>query len=257
MSEADLSVVMTAHDETVVSGPTMASAEAAIAAAERAGLTVERVVALDSPTPACHAYFHQPAFAAWRTEVLELGDVGATRNRMAELAKGELLAFLDSDDLFSENWLSDGCRRLQQAAAAGERAIAHPELNWLFDAAASVFVKPEQSDPLFSPYYFYGSNYYDSLCLAPRSAHLEVPYVRRALDQGFSYQDWQFNIETMARGWRHVVVRDTIIFKRRRDRSLVTESAGRKAVVRALEPMAIDAVADLGKVPAPPARKRD
>lgn len=251
MTSADLSVVMTAHDETVVSGPTMASAEAAVAAAERAGLTVERVVALDCPTPACHAYFHQPDFAAWRKEVVDLGDVGATRNRMAETVGGEFLAFLDSDDLFSENWLADGCARLREAADRGERAIAHPELNWLFDAAASVFVKPEQTDPLFSPYYFYGSNYYDSLCLAPRAAHLDVPYVRRALDEGFSFQDWQFNIESMARGWRHVVVRDTIIFKRRRDASLVTESVGRKAIVRSLEPMAIDAVADLAKVPAP------
>jgi hypothetical protein len=42
------------------------------------------------------------------------------------------------------------------------------------------------------------------------------------------------------------VVKDTIIFKRRRDFSLVTESTTRKSIVRSLPSMAIDRIRDLG-----------
>ena len=82
--------------------------------------------------------------------------------------------------------------------------------------------------------------------MAPREAHLEIPYVTRDVPNGLSYQDFQFTIETLAADWRHIVVRDTIIFKRRRDVSLVTESNTRKSIVRALPAMAIDRIRDLG-----------
>jgi hypothetical protein len=69
--------------------------------------------------------------------------------------------------------------------------------------------------------------------------------VHRDIPNGLSYQDYQFAIETMSRGWKHVVVKDTIIFKRRRDFSLVVQSSSRRAIVRSLPEMAIDRVRDL------------
>ena len=51
----------------------------------------------------------------------------------------------------------------------------------------------------------------------------------------------------MARGWKHVLVPDTIIFKRRRDFSLRVESAGRKSLLRSLPEMAIDRIRDLAR----------
>lgn len=257
-TETELTVIVTAHDETLVCGPTMQAADAAIACAEAAGITVERIIVLDNATGATKAWFGQPAFDSWDRIEMEEGDVGRVRNAMIPRTKGRFVAFLDSDDLFSENWLREGVQRLRRAEAAGERAIAHPELNWLFDGAHSVYYKPNQDDPLFTPYYLYTMNYYDSLCMAPREAYLEFPYVHRDIPNGLSFQDWQFSIETMAGGWKHVNARDTIIFKRRRDDSLVTESRARRALVRALDPMAIDRVADLGRNPPPaPAEDRD
>ncbi|KIC25981.1 MULTISPECIES: glycosyltransferase [unclassified Leisingera] len=242
----DLSVILTAHDETLVCGPTIRAADDAIRAAEAKGYSVERLVALDNATEETCQWFSQPQLLNWRKISFEEGDLGRVRNAAVRLAKGRSIAFLDADDLFSENWLSDGMDRLRQAERAGHRVIVHPELNWLFDGAHSVFLKPDQTDPLFSPYHFYCMNYYDSLCLAPREAHLEFQYSARDIPAGLSFQDWQFSIETMAGGWLHLNAPDTIIFKRRRDASLVTQSRARKAVVRQLEPMAVDRVADLG-----------
>ena len=243
----DLSLVVTAHDETAVCGPTMAASDLAVEAARAGGLTVQTIIALDAATEATTAYFRQPRFDHWERWVYDEGDLGRVRNTLLPETDGRFIAFLDADDLFSENWLLEGVAALVAAGERGERAIAHPELNVVFDGARSLWVNIPQDSPLFTPHYLYARHYYDSLCLAPREAHLEIPYVSRDVPNGLSYQDFQFTIETLDAGWRHLVVRDTIIFKRRRDDSLVTESNRRKSVVRSLPGMAIDRVRDLGR----------
>jgi glycosyltransferase involved in cell wall biosynthesis len=229
-----------------VSGPTVHAAYAAIEAARAAGFTVEPIIVLDNATPDCAAWYKQPALDNWTLTDLAEGDLGRARNAAVRLSKGAFIAFLDADDLISENWLSEGCKMLAAAREAGERRIIHPELNWLFDGAKSVYFKPDQDDRMFTPWYFYAMNYYDSMGLAPREAHEEIPYATRDIANGLSFQDWQFSVETMHAGWRHASAKNTIIFKRRRDNSLVTESRARQAVVRALDGMAVDEIADLG-----------
>lgn len=243
----DLTLFVTAHDETAVAGPTMRSADLAVEAARAAGHTVQPVIVLDAATEATTRYFHQPRFDHWSRWTLDEGDLGRVRNAVVPRADGDLIAFLDADDLFSENWLAEGVRALDAAADRGERAIAHPEVNVVFDGQSTVLLNIDQDSPLFTPHLLYVRHYYDSLCLAPREAHLEVPYVTRDVPTGLSYQDFQFTIETMAAGWRHRVVTDTVIFKRRRDFSLVTESNSRKSIVRKLPAMAIDRVRSLGR----------
>lgn len=245
----DLTLVVTAHDETAVCGPTMRSADLAVAAARERGYTVQTVLGLDAASEETTAYFAQSCFDHWDHRVLDEGDLGRARNRLVPECQGRYVAFLDSDDLFSENWLAEAIAALDAAAEQGERAIAHPELNAVFDGQRSLWLNIDQGSPLFSPHYLYLRHYYDSLCMAPKEAHLEVPYVSRDVPNGLSYQDFQFTIETLDAGWRHLAVRDTIIFKRRRDFSLVTESNSRKSIVRALPAMAIDRIRDLGRRP--------
>ena len=242
----DLTVVVTAHDETAVCGPTMRAADLAVETARARGFSVQTIICLDAPTEATSTYFHQPHFNHWERRVMQERELGRVRNALVPDCDGRYIAFLDADDLFSENWLAEAVAALDAAAERGESAIAHPELNVIFDGSRSVLLNVDQSSSLFTPHYLYFRHYYDSLCMAPREAHLECPYVTRDVPNGLSYQDFQFTIETMAAGWRHVVVKDTIIFKRRRDVSLVTESNTRKSVVRALPAMAIDRIRGLG-----------
>ena len=241
----DLTLVVTAHDETVVAGPTMRSADLAVEDACRQGFTVQRIIALDAPTEATMRYFNQPRFDHWEHRVMQQRDLGRVRNALLPDTDGDFIAFLDADDLFSENWLAEGLARVREGEQRGEKLIAHPELNVLFDQNRAVSRNIDQDSLLFTPHYFYARNYYDSLCLAPRDAHLAVPYSPRDIPNGLSFQDFQFSIETMARGWKHVVVKDTIIFKRRRDFSLMVENMSRKTIVRSLPEMAIDRVRDL------------
>ena len=247
MSETDLSLVVTAHSETLVCGPTMASADRAVAAARDAGYRVQTIIALDKATEKTRDYFAQPDFDHWERWDMDEGDLGRVRNAIAPRTDGRYIAYLDADDLFSENWLAKGLRTVESARERGEHVIAHPEVIITFDGALGMHQNIDQSSPLFTPYFLYMRNAYDSLCLTPREAHLEVPYVHRDIPNGLSWQDWQFAIETMSRGWQHVLAPDTIIFKRRRDFSLMVESAGRKSLVRSLPEMAIDRVRDLAR----------
>ena len=245
MTATDLTLVVTAHSETLVAGPTMESADRAVAAAREAGYTVQTVIALDRATDATTEYFNQTDFDHWERWVMDEGDLGRVRNAIAPRTDGRYIAYLDADDLFSENWLSKGLTVLEDARGRGEKAIAHPEVIITFDADVGLHQNVEQTSPLFTPYFLYVRNAYDSLCITPREAHLEVPYVHRDIPNGLSWQDWQFAIETISRGWRRVLAPDTIIFKRRRDFSLMVESTGRKALLRSLPEMAIDRIRDL------------
>ncbi|MEL6957335.1 MAG: glycosyltransferase [Pseudomonadota bacterium] len=244
--QIDLSVVVTFHNETLVGGPTISAADAAVASARAAGYSVETLMVLDNATPETQAWCAQARFDHWDRIERSEGDLGRVRNAVVPLTKGRFIAFLDADDLFSENWLREGIAALNKAEADGVQAIAHPELNWMFDALHLVFHKPAQDDPLFTPYHFYFMNYYDSLCMAPRACHLSHPYVHRDIPRGLSFQDWQFNIETMAAGWKHINVANTIIFKRRRETSLVMESRDRMAILRPLPAMRVDQIDQLG-----------
>ncbi|SLN68894.1 glycosyltransferase family A protein [Roseisalinus antarcticus] len=242
----DLTLALTVHAESLVAGPTLASAEAALARLEAAGYRVERLIGLDDPTPEARAFMTQPALAAWEVREMAFRDQGRTRNALAAQARGRWLAFLDADDLFSENWLIEAVQSLE-AAGPGARVILHPEVVWEFDGTAMSHANIAQDNPLFTPHHLGIQNYYDALCLAPREAWTEVPFADRDIAGGFAYEDWQWAVETMAAGWHHGVVRDTLIFKRRRDSSQTGEARSRRVSIRGLAALAIDRIGRLGR----------
>ena len=236
----DYTLAITAHSEGIVAGPTLLSAEKAILAAEKEGFTVERLIGLDSPSDECVSFFRQPALKNWRLVDLSVRDLGLARNSLAHEAQGKWIAFLDADDLFSENWLVLSAELLISADKVGSNLVLHPELNIFFDAAYSVLSNIGQNHPHFVPNYWYISNYFDSLIIAPRRAFLEVPYACRDKEKGFGYEDWRWNLDTIEQGWEHVLVKDTIIFKRRRDSSLVVDLGKDRSLLWDLSSLAID-----------------
>tara|TARA_R110002051_G_scaffold139514_1_gene212207 strand:+ start:24235 stop:24981 length:747 start_codon:yes stop_codon:yes gene_type:complete len=248
MSEFDLTVAITAHDETLVAGPCIHSVEAAIDAVEKHGFRVQRLLGLDNATPGAEQYFRQEQLGAWQIEEFSFGDPFQVRNAMVERGAGKWIAFVDADDLVSENWFVKAALRLARAEQKDEKIIVHPELNWIFEAHEMVFAKPDMDDEIFLPQYLYFANYYDMMAMAPREAALSIPYGHRDLNNGFGYQDWQWNIETVGAGWRHVVAKDTIIFKRRRMNSVSEVNRDRRCLIRDLEPMAIDHIRSFGRL---------
>ena len=244
MSKVDLSVIITLHGESLLASAAIQSAELAIQQLADTDLKIERIFSFDNATDKCRNYFSEGRFPDWKRFEFSFGDQGLARNAVIEQASGKWLALLDGDDLFSENWLRKSMEAIR--TSEDQKLILHPELNYYFDAARSVMFKPSQTDELFTPYYFYVSNYYDALSVGPRDAWLEHPYPPRAIKDGYAYEDWQWAIETMSAGYKHINVPDTIIFKRRREASQTLESSGRGARIRYVDALAIDQIKKLG-----------
>lgn len=238
---SDLTLVVVVHDESAVCGPTMEAADLAVDAARARGFSVQVLLALVAPTEQTSAYFGQPHFDHWERRLLGEGDPAGARNALVGEVTGQHLVYLGAHDLISENWLAEGLATLVAAAAGGERVIAHPELSVEFDGGLAVQINVDQSSPLFTSHLLYFRDYYPGPCLAPREAHAEIPY----RDGGG--RDHHFAVETMAAGWRHVVVRDTAVFRRRPELDRPADADIEHAVTGGCAGLAIDEVNGLGR----------
>jgi glycosyltransferase involved in cell wall biosynthesis len=248
MSDPDISVIVTAHNEGVILGATLNSAVEAVAAARDAGLNCQLLLGFDDASPTTKAIAEHPSFNDFSVHELALCDPYLTRNEMAEKASGKLIAFLDGDDLVSENWLTRGVELQQKSVSERHVTVIHPEMNVIFDRQTGAFAKIEQLDPLFLPEVFYFENYYDLMAIAPRSLYLEHPFCQRDIELGYGFQDWQWNLETMAAGVLHLTAANTIVFKRRRPDSISEINRSQRAVVYFVkDALRIDRVRGLGR----------
>ena len=225
----DVSAVLTAHGEGALAAVTYRNFENVCAAAEERGLVVERIVMLDRPDARTRVVF-DGATPELRIVETDFGDQGAVRNLAATLAAGEYLAFIDGDDLWGGNWLHEAHRFL---AASPDNVIAHPEFCRFFSGVQSVFVNIDQEDPAFREDFLRHANYYDAMCMARRTTHLAFPYCKRRIRDGFAFEDWHWNCETIAGGQVHKIVPDTIHFKRRRQTSQTMQASGNRSLMPA------------------------
>ncbi|MCL2542643.1 MAG: glycosyltransferase family 2 protein [Nocardioidaceae bacterium] len=215
MSRADIAAVITAHNEGDLAKVSMRSLQEAVAQARAAGLTVEVLAVLDNPDDETVAAFEDVP-AGVRVERVSFADQGHVRNHAVSVTDSDYLAFLDGDDLWTENWLVDA---FDVCGRDPGRVIAHPEVNWFFGHQHNLYFLADQDDPEFDPAFARIANPWDALCMAPRSAHADHPYADRAVADGYAYEDWHWNLETLVAGYRHLVAPQTIHFKRRRKKS--------------------------------------
>lgn len=205
----DLTVVVLARDETAVCGPTVTSAEEAITAARERGYDVQPVIALAGATAATSAYVAQSLFDGWERHDLP---AHAVRRELAGRAAGRAIVVIAAGDLVSRNLLVGGLERVARAEHAGESVVVHPELCVTFDGARSVTRAVGQDSPLFMPHLLYTANPFGPTFLAPREA-----FAGEHADAGDGAEDDRgFVVETMMRGWRHLVAPETILFRRER-----------------------------------------
>jgi glycosyltransferase involved in cell wall biosynthesis len=224
-----ITTILTGHNEGPLIGLTFRSMLDAVAAAREAGIAVEMLVVLDKPDAATLEALSEAEQHGCRVEQVSFpaSDHAGVRNHAVELAQGEYVAFLDGDDLWTENWLVDAYAMCRTDPG---RVIAHPEADWIFDNGSNLWFLLDQTDPAFDPAYLRVFNYWDVLCLAPRAAYLDHPREPRAIEAGFAYEDWHWNLKTLGAGYVHRVVPETIHFKRRRRTSQLTVAIGNRSL---------------------------
>ena len=226
----NISAILTAHGEGSLAAVSLNSFLEATDFAEAHGLTVQKIVVLDKPNAQTSVVFEDIASKGFTVLETEYGDQGFVRNHAAQECAGDYVAFLDGDDLWSENWLYEAWTMLSSSA---EKSIAHPEFNWFFGGVSSILIGADQEDELFAEDFLRFANYWDAMCMAPRSVHLENPYCKRQIKDGFAFEDWHWNCQTYENGCIHKIVSDTVHFKRRRQNSQTMEASGNRSLMPA------------------------
>lgn len=226
--QPDITAILTAHAEETVVGVSFRSMLAAVRLATEAGLDVEMLVVLDKPDEATQEMLSEVDTHGARLLHVSYGDQAPVRNHAVGESRGRFIAFLDGDDLWTENWLVAA----HALCASEPRTIGHPYADWVFGESHSLSLPPDQTDPQFDPLTLRVTNAWDALCLAPREAYLDHPFQARALAEGYAFEDWLWNLETVRTGYIHRVVPDTIHFKRSRSGSQFRHATTNRSLTR-------------------------
>ena len=242
----DVSVVITAHAEGLLAGPACVSALAAMeyARLER-GVVCEVVVVLDRADTLTREVISESLFESpVRYLVTDTGDPGQARNAGVRGASGEFVTFLDADDLWSKNWISEAF----ECSRSRSDAIWHSACNVAFGDVELLWWHVDSESSATDISYLRWGNYWDSMSFGARSIYLQIPFRANDLPLGFGHEDWHWNLLTLSEGFVHKPVPGTIHFKRRRagsqmskvvsaqgepwplERELVFEESGREFV---------------------------
>ena len=218
----DITVSLQFHNEGWLAHPTLRALHRVVAHAEQCGKQVEVVATLDrTRDEVLRRIVRQWSgrFRAFHVHEVDLGDPALCRNFAVQHARGRFVATHDGDNLYGENWLS----RAHDLLLQRPRAIAHPELIWIFQGRSQYWVLV----PLNATVDILVHNPWDTVCLAAREVFEQVPY--RAATRAYAYEDWAWNCDTIAAGFEHVFVPETIVAKRSKPEEDSNEGAWLKS----------------------------
>lgn len=209
----NISVVVTAHHEGRLAHRTMRSLFRAVEFANGRGLRTEIIVVMDKPDRATAEYFATYISEDIRVETVAFGDPGLSRNHGVEIALGNYIAFLDADNLFGEDWLHKAYQYLE---STNKYVVMHPQYYVVFEMENLIWRQISSTDAEFNPLCLLESNYWDTVCVAKREIFLDNPFAVTTQSNGFGFEDWHFNCETLANGIEHYIVPETSYFIRRK-----------------------------------------
>ena len=209
----DVTCVVNAHREGYLVHATLGSVRAARRRAEACGIRTRTLVVLDRADEITAGVVARSV--APDTAVLETdhGDLAAARNAAVGAIDTAYTAFVDGDDLWGASWLLDAC---VAASAAGDDAVLHPEYNVYFGGAEDyVFRHVDSESPRFVFEHLLRENYWTALSLSRTDLYRRFPYRPNTIRDGFGYEDWTWNVETLRAGVTHRIVPDCTHFIRR------------------------------------------
>lgn len=214
MNNPLVSIVVPLHHEGRLFHRTKRSIEAAIAEAQKHNITVEVILVLDRPNVDTIEYVKSNPFSKdieCTIKKVDNGNPGLTRNYGVSIARGRYIAFIDGDNLLSPNWLVIGVDMLRTHK---EDIVVHPQYVVVFGVKNYIWRTISSVSKEFDPYSFAEHNYWDTVCIVSRRLLLKVPHDTARPSEGFGYEDWHWNCQTLALGIEHYVAQGTAFFYR-------------------------------------------
>jgi len=211
-NQPDVTAILTGHSEGLMAGPAARSLLEAVKHAGDIGISCEIIAVLDRADALTKGVVRK-AFGDNATYIeSSAGDPAGARNAGIGAAKGRYACFLDADDLWSENWITESY------TAAEERpdAVFHSACNIIFGGNHFIFWHIDSESPHCDPDYLDFRNYWDALCFAKLEIFRRFPFRLNDLASGFGHEDWLWNAVTVDAGIPHKPVPGTIHFKRAR-----------------------------------------
>jgi len=227
-----VSVVMTFHREGLLAAWMLSGYERVRAHARRQGLAVEWIIVLDQPDEdtmriVCNHAAVQPSDWIVRTQC---ADPGTSRNIGVCFAQGEVIGVADGDDYYSEMWITQAWESIQRY---GSSVVVHPEYMVSFDRQWVLTRLIDQTEDEFPLAACITTHPWGCAAFAHALIFKTTPYLpTRAHESGFGFEDWHWNLEVMGKGVLHVVAKNTAIYYRRREGSVLQRENMHRAVVR-------------------------
>ena len=224
-----ITAVINLHREGELAVPSLESLVNATREAMDAGMSCEVLAVLDRSDAATSEVVARYAErVTLRVEATDFGELAAARNHAVGRAEGEFIGFLDADDLWCRSWLVAAGR----AAEREPSAIFHPALNVIFGSRRLLMVHPDMGDRHVAIDSLRSVNYWTSLSFASREIYGRFPYRPNRLDQGFGFEDWAWNCETIAAGLKHRAVPETTHFIRSKPADSLREQTVARGCLR-------------------------
>lgn len=223
-----ITAVMNAHREGLLSGISIASFCEAQEHARSNGFEVEGIFILDRADDVTNQAIRHAAPDDVMIYETDFGDLSSARNFGVDHASGDFVGFLDADDLWSFNWLTEAARL---CLSQSRPTVAHSEINVIFGEAENLWMHADSEDEDFDLTFLTIGNYWDSMSFTWRDLFKKYPVQKNELKLGYGYEDWHWNCITLLEGIPHRPVPDTLHFKRRRGGSLLASSADSDVVI--------------------------
>ena len=228
--EIILTVGITAHAEGLLAHKTMRAVFAGLKNLNTKKYPYEIIIHIDNGTQPTIDYFKRyEKLKEVKIIYSHFGDLGMSRNCIAQHAKGKYISFLDADDMLSSNWYVSALKRMEESK---ETIMVHPNIQFNFGAGTRLeftwrndsFEKYEDAIVLA------GVNRWCSAIMGERETFLKYPYMETK--NGYGYEDYHLNSNTIGHGIKHMIAHDTVMFYRQKAEGSLLASSNTERVIQ-------------------------